>query len=111
MENRTHVECSCTHLSTFAVLMDEGEVSVLEENFLLKVICLSIVSLSILLCFLSVLIFACLSEVRSAQAHLHNALALSLIGTYKCTRISESLISVKNVSFGNKLFSSGDVEM
>ena len=83
MENRTHVECSCTHLSTFAVLMDEGEISVIEDNLILKIICLSIISLSILLCLLSVLIFACLSEIRSAQAHLHNSLALSLIGTLR----------------------------
>ena len=63
--------------------MDEGEISVIEDNLILKIICLSIISLSILLCLLSVLIFACLSEIRSAQAHLHNSLALSLIGTLR----------------------------
>ena len=78
MENRTHVECSCTHLSTFAVLMDEGEVSVLETNPL-KTVCFALIGVSIFLCVLCVLMFAFLSEVRSAQAHLHNALTLSLI--------------------------------
>ena len=77
-ENRTHVSCSCTHLSTFAVLMDEGEVSVMETNPL-KTVCLSLIGLSIVICLLCVLMFAFLSEVRSAQAHLHNALTLSLI--------------------------------
>ncbi|CBY21324.1 unnamed protein product [Oikopleura dioica] len=78
VENRTHVDCSCAHLSTFAILMDEGEESVFNVNPL-KTICIVLLSITIAILTGCAGVFSCLSEVRSAQAHLHNALSICLI--------------------------------
>ena len=77
-ENKTHVECQCQHLSTFAVLMDQGEVSVLESSAI-RIIVISAVSLTIILLAGYSIMFLYLTEIRSSLAHIHNCLSLSLI--------------------------------
>ena len=77
-ENKTHVECQCQHLSTFAVLMDQGEISVLESSAI-RIVVITTVVLAILLLSGYSLAFLYLTEIRSSLAHIHNCLALSLI--------------------------------
>ncbi|XP_068939270.1 adhesion G protein-coupled receptor E4-like [Petaurus breviceps papuanus] len=73
--NNSQTECTCTHLSSFAVLMASVE---LEEDFVLTVITYVGLSLSLLCLFLAALTFLLCRTIQGISTFLHLQLSLCL---------------------------------
>ncbi|XP_036595915.1 adhesion G protein-coupled receptor E4-like [Trichosurus vulpecula] len=73
--NDSQTICSCTHLSSFAVLMASVE---LEEDFVLTVITYVGLSLSLLCLFLAILTFLLCRGIKGTSTFLHLQLSLCL---------------------------------
>ncbi|XP_028396989.1 adhesion G-protein coupled receptor D1-like [Dendronephthya gigantea] len=79
-ENRSHVQCQCYHFTNFAVLFkvsDNQDVSD-EDSFRLVIITYVGLSLSILGCFLTFVIYVTLSNIKTDRAVIHTNLVLAL---------------------------------
>ncbi|XP_027707085.1 adhesion G protein-coupled receptor E3-like [Vombatus ursinus] len=73
--NETHTSCSCTHLSTFAVLMAPKSQ---EEDCVLTVLTFVGLSLSLLCLFLAALTFLLCRTIQNTSTSLHLQLSLCL---------------------------------
>ncbi|XP_028396991.1 adhesion G-protein coupled receptor D1-like isoform X2 [Dendronephthya gigantea] len=79
-ENRSHIQCQCYHFTNFAVLFkvsDNQDVSD-EDSFRLVIITYVGLSLSILGCFLTFVIYVTLSNIKTDRAVIHTNLVLAL---------------------------------
>ncbi|XP_074166197.1 adhesion G protein-coupled receptor E3 isoform X1 [Sminthopsis crassicaudata] len=73
--NKTHIRCNCTHLSSFAVLIDLQEQ---DEDYVLAVITYVGLSFSLLCLFLAVLTFLLCPTIQNMSTSLHLQLSLCL---------------------------------
>uniref|UniRef100_A0A7N4Q1K4 Adhesion G protein-coupled receptor E3 n=1 Tax=Sarcophilus harrisii TaxID=9305 RepID=A0A7N4Q1K4_SARHA len=73
--NKTHTRCNCTHLSSFAVLMDLQQQ---DEDYVLTVITYVGLSLSLLCLFLAILTFLLCHTIQNTSTSLHLQLSLCL---------------------------------
>ncbi|XP_028396993.1 adhesion G-protein coupled receptor D1-like [Dendronephthya gigantea] len=79
-ENHSHIRCQCYHFTNFAVLFkisDNQDVSD-EDTFRLVIITYVGLSLSILGCFLTFVIYVTLSNIKTDRAVIHTNLVLAL---------------------------------
>ncbi|XP_077966243.1 cadherin EGF LAG seven-pass G-type receptor 2-like [Styela clava] len=82
-ENKTHVTCACSHLTSFAIVSDEEVVSVIDDLPVKIILYTSVVI--ILSCIMVCLGFSCcLEDVKTNHAKIHNNFAMSVFFSELC---------------------------